>query len=145
MKKPLFIETFALFFLVGALDRVANTFNLYWSVSEFDSIVHFLGGGAVSLFFLWFYFYSGVFSPQKRDLRYFIIVSLLGTIFVSTLWEIYELMLGEARTYRETYAFDTTLDFVMDLLGAMAVCLYGYLKELKLKTLNLKFKLNENE
>ena len=37
-------------------------------MSEFDSVVHFFGGTTLGAFFLWFYFFSGFFVPQKRDL-----------------------------------------------------------------------------
>jgi len=136
---------FFLFAVVGVLDRIANTFNLYWSANEFDSLVHFLAGAAVAFLFLWLYFYSGAFAPQKRNLKNFLIVSLLGAMFAAMLWEIYELVLGEAKTYRNTYIFDTTLDIIMDFLGAAGACLYGYLKEIKFQRLNIKSQNDTNE
>jgi len=129
LKKPLFIETFILLVIVGVLDRIANIYHLYWSVNEFDSVVHFLGGATLSAFFLWLYFFSGYFNPAKRDLKTFLLVSIFGAMFVAVSWEIYEIFLGEAVMNKAEYPFDTMLDIIMDLLGILAVCFYGYLKE----------------
>ena len=89
-----------------------------------------LAGTAVSLFFIWFYFFSSFFRPTKRNLKEFIFVTIFSIIFVAVLWEIYELFLGEAKFAKAEYPYDTTLDFVMDFLGALAGCLYAYIKEI---------------
>lgn len=125
---------FVLLAVVGVLNHIANLYHLYWSTNEFDSLVHFLGGATFSAFFLWFYFFSGFFSPIKRDLKNFLLISILGVMLVSVSWEIYELFLGEAIMNKQEYPFDTMLDFIMDILGAVAICFYGYLKEEKLKS-----------
>jgi len=129
LKKPLFWEMFFLFAIVGILNWFAVTYNLFWYVREFDSLLHFLGGVFLSIFFLWFYFFSGLFASSKRDLKHFLIVSILGVVLVAVCWEIYELLTGEAEFGRSEYSFDTVLDFIMDLLGALAACFYGYMKE----------------
>ena len=129
LKKPLFKEIFFLLALVGGLNYIANLYHLYWSANEFDSLVHFLGGAALAAFFLWLYFSSGYFNPAKRDLKKFLLVSIFGAMFVAVSWEIYELFLGEAVVNKAEYPFDTMLDLIMDFLGAVAICFYGYLKE----------------
>ncbi len=60
----------------------------------------------------------------------FILISIIGTLFVSVLWEAYELVLGEAQFDKTGYAFDTGMDLIMDTLGSVAACLYGYVREL---------------
>lgn len=129
LKKPLFKETFVLLAFVGVLNYIANLYHLYWSVNEFDSLVHFFGGATLSAFFLWIYFYSGFFSPTNRKFKNFLLVSILGAMFVAVSWEIYELLLGEAAMNKTEYSFDTMFDIIMDLLGILAACFYGYLKE----------------
>ena len=129
IKQPLFWETFVLLTTVGVLNYIANIYHLYWSVNEFDSLVHFLGGATLSAFFLWLYFYSGFFNPTNRKLKDFLLVSVLGAMFVAVSWEIYVLFLGEAVMNKAEYPFDTMLDIIMDLLGILAICFYGYLKE----------------
>jgi hypothetical protein len=133
LKKPLFLETFLLLVTVGILNYIAVIYHLYWAVGEFDSVVHFFGGASISSFFLWFYFYSGFFNPQKRDLYKFLVIAILGAMTVAVFWEIFELMLGEASIKKSEYPFDTSLDLIMDFLGALGTCFYGYLKEIKWK------------
>lgn len=120
--------------LVGGLNYIAGLYHLYWSVYEFDSLVHFLGGATLSAFFLWLYFFSGFFNPSKRNLFKFLVVATVGSMFVAVVWEIYELFLGEAIMNKAEYPYDTTLDIIMDFLGTLAVCFYGYLKEEKLES-----------
>lgn len=131
LKKPLFLETFLLLAIVGILNYVATRYDLYWSINEFDSLMHFLGGATVSIFFLWGYFYSGAFNSTNTSLTRFLSVSLLGLLLVAVLWEIYELVLGEAKFAKSTYLSDTTLDFIMDFLGGIAACMYAYLRKIK--------------
>lgn len=133
LKKPLFIEMFILSVIVGVFHYVATAYHLYWFIREFDSLVHFIAGVAISLFFLWLYFYSCFFNPPKRNLTKFLIISILGAIFVAVFWEIFELLLGETLIQKTEYAYDTSLDLIMVFLGAMAGCFYGYLKEYNAK------------
>lgn len=131
LKKPLFWEMFVLLAIVGILNYIATIYHLYWATSEFDSVVHFFGGTAISTFFLWLYFFSGFFNPQKRSLGKFLLVSILGSMFVAISWEVYELILGEAKMQKTEYPYDTTLDLIMDLLGILGAFFYGYMKELE--------------
>ncbi len=130
-KKHLFWETIFFLIIVGVMNIIAVKNNLYWSTSEFDSLMHFLAGVFVSFFFLWFYFFSGFFKPPKRNFLQFLLVSLLGILFIGVAWETYELILGESLFSGENYISDTVLDFIMDFLGAIVGCFYGYIRELK--------------
>lgn len=129
-RKPIFKEFLFLIVLVGFLNYLANKFDWYWSIRPFDSLMHFLGGALVVSFFVWFYFYSNIFQPEKRRLRDFLLVSFGGLVFVAVSWEVYELLLGEAKIQGVNYGFDTTLDFIMDFLGGMTFCLYAYFLEI---------------
>jgi len=124
---------FFLLAIVGVLHYVATANYLYWSTNEFDSLVHFLGGSTLSVFFLWLYFFSGFFNPQNRNLARFLIISILGSMFVAVSWEIFELFLGEAEINKVGYPFDTTMDLIMDLLGILAACLYSFIRELGIR------------
>jgi hypothetical protein len=135
-KKPLFVEMIILLAIVAVLNYVATVYHLYWSIYEFDSLVHFLGGVALSLFFLWLYFFSGLFNPQKRKLRKFIVISIFGTLFVSFLWETYELIFKQTMVQKTDYPYDTTMDLLMGFLGAIVACFYGYLREEKINKKN---------
>lgn len=130
LKTKLFFETFFVLFCTFLLNQIATERNLYWSVEEFDSLVHFFGGAFAALFFIWIYFFSGYFKPEKRGFKDFLLVSLIGMVFVSVSWEIYELLIGEAIFAGDNYAYDTALDFLMDFLGGLTACMYGYIKEI---------------
>jgi hypothetical protein len=129
LKKPLFLEMLILFFIVGILHLIASIYHLYWSIYEFDSVVHFFAGAALSAFFLWFYFFSGYFNPAKRNLTKFLIVSIIGTMFVSLSWESYELIFRQTMVRKADYPYDTMMDLLMDFLGTMAMCFFAYIKE----------------
>jgi len=129
LKKPLFWETIILLVIAGILHIVATIYHLYWSIYEFDSLVHFLSGAAVSSLFLWLYFFSGYFSPQRRNLIKFLIISILGTMFVSLSWETYELIFGQTMVAKLDYPYDTMIDLITGLLGAVVACFYAYIKE----------------
>lgn len=142
IRKPLFRELFYLLFVVAVLNLLAIKFYLYWTLSEFDSLVHFLGGAWVAVLFLWLYFYSGFFEPKNRKLKDFLIVSILSVIFVGVLWEMFELLVGSTDVNDLEYSFDTSLDIVMDTLGAISACLYAYIKEIGIDDKNI---LTQNE
>ena len=131
LKKPLFKEMFILLAMVGVLNYVAVVYHLYWSVYEFDSVVHFLGGATLSAFFLWLYFFSGFFSPKNRSLKNFLLIAIIGMIFIAVSWEIFELFLGENVLQKSEYAYDTMMDLIMDFLGAVSIAFYAFLKEEK--------------
>ena len=126
--KPLIKELVAIALLVLCLHVVAVYFYLYWSIDEFDSVMHFLGGALVALFFVYLYFVSGAFVPKRKGVANYILISLLGLVFVGVSWEIYELLYGLTYVTWADYASDTALDFVMDTLGGVSAALYGYIR-----------------
>ncbi len=132
LKKPLFWETFILLAIVGVLNYIAVAYHLYWSVYEFDSIVHFLGGATSAAFFLWLYFFSGFFNPQKRSLKHFLAIAAIGVVFIGVSWEIFELFIGEAVLQKVEYPYDTMMDLIMDFLGAVTISFYAFIRENKI-------------
>jgi hypothetical protein len=129
LKKPLFLEMLLLFAIVVVLDGLARVYHLYWSVYEFDSSVHFVAGAALALFFSWFYFFSEFFDSKKRSLKKFLLIAILGAMFVGVSWEAYEIIFKQTMVSKLDYPYDTTMDLLMDLLGAIAGCFYAYIKE----------------
>lgn len=130
-RKPLFKEFTALSVILVVFHLLAIYFDLYWVVGEFDSLMHFLGGAWFVLGILWLYFFSGFFKPLNRQIRQYFLISMLGLVFISVVWEIYELAAGVAFVSWQEYPFDTTLDFIMDFLGGIAACFYAYMKEMR--------------
>lgn len=129
LKKPLFWEMFVLLMIVGVLNYVATIYHLYWFIYEFDSIVHFLAGATASLLFLWLYFFSGFFNPQKRNLKQFLIIAVTGMMSIAVFWEIFELFLGEVVLQKAEYPYDTMMDLIMDFLGAVSASFYAFIRE----------------
>lgn len=127
---------FSLLAIVGIINYIATVYHLYWSIYEFDSLVHFLGGMTVSAFFLWLYFFSGFFNPEKRRLFNFLIIAIIGGMFIAVAWEIFELFLGEALMNKNEYPYDTMMDLIMDFLGILTFCFYAYMKEIKINNLD---------
>lgn len=130
IKTKLFWEVWFIGAIVAVLNSFAVAYDLYWFVYELDSLVHFLAGAWVALFFLWLYFFSGFLNPKKRDLMAFLRIAFLGSLFIAFSWEIYELILGEAVIQKAEYPYDTTLDFIMDSLGIVGASFYAYIKEI---------------
>jgi hypothetical protein len=131
LKKPLLEEMIVLLLVVRVLHLAANTYHLYWSIYEFDSVVHFFAGAAMSAFFLWLYFYSGFFNPKKINMTKFLVVSILGAMLISVLWEIYELIFGQTMVSKIDYPYDTMMDLLMGFLGSVVFCFYAFIKEEK--------------
>lgn len=100
-----------------------------WPIYEFDSIVHFIAGAGLALFFIWLYFFSGYFNPQKRNLKNFLFVSILGAMFIGISWEIYGFIFKPVMAQQASYIHGVMMNLVIDLLGALAGCFYAYIKE----------------
>lgn len=133
MKRFLVWETIFLFGLVFAFDRLAQYYHLYWSIYEFDSVVHFLAGAGLAMFFIWLYFFSGFFKPQEKKLGNFFIVAFWGVIFVSVCWEIYEIIFKQEIAQKIDYPYDLFMDLIMDLFGLSAGVFYAYLRKMKIE------------
>jgi hypothetical protein len=76
---------------------------LYWYYPWFDTLMHFIGGLALASF--------GVALLAKRRALVF-----LGAMFgIAVGWELFELVINTEREIN--FAFDTSLDLLMDALG----------------------------
>lgn len=131
--KKFFKESFFLILIIAILNFIALEKDLYWSVKEFDSLMHFLGGAWAALSFVFLYHYSGLFNPGEITFRKFLLIAFLGAVFVSVSWEIYELAAGATFASDAEYPYDTALDFVMDGLGALAGVMYAFIREAPLE------------
>lgn len=50
-------------------------------------------------------------------------------MFVSLSWETYELIFGQTMVAKLDYPYDTMIDLITGLLGAVVACFYAYIKE----------------
>lgn len=103
--------------LLATLNWYANAYFLYFTFWWFDIVMHFLGGVFSALTLLWGYHYVlGDYFDQRRQ-RLFL-VALVGTLIIGVLWEVFESIAG-IHALEGNIVPDTSLDIVMDLLGAL--------------------------
>lgn len=113
---PLFLTGFLLLVLLGVVHTAATVFFWYWIFPWLDIAVHFLGGMIVAFYSLWFLLrLLGSFSPSWRIRTYGLVFAVV--IVVGTIWELFELYVGIPRG--ANFAFDTTLDMLMNVSGAL--------------------------
>ena len=122
-KKPLFWEIASLSIIVSFLHYSALVLSLYYTVSWFDIMMHFIGGSLIGLLFI-FILYIYEWKPfQKNNKATVFIVTLGGVLIVGLAWELWELFVGF--TDITTDFPDTLLDIIMDLLGGSMAFLYA--------------------
>ncbi len=103
--------------IIAFLHFSALRFYLYWSIWWFDILLHFLAGAWVSAIALWCAFYANLQIGKRHPVWF----TIIGTLFVGILWEIYEYIFGMTMVTHESYVFDTALDLGMDFFGCLAV------------------------
>ncbi len=110
--------------LVVALHWVASYEGLYWSLDWYDIMMHFLGGLWACLFALW-----ALNTQYGVGLRKYISIRnlILFVIVVGVAWELLEIVLKFTSITDAEYLGDTSLDIVMDMLGA-GFAIYFYRK-----------------
>lgn len=110
--RRLFFIQATLIAIVGFVHIVALQLYLYWQFPWLDVFVHFFGAMWVALFAVWLLVIS------KAHISFIRVFGLL--VFVSIGWELFELWGGVPR--EANFAFDTTIDLIMDALGGV----FGY-------------------
>jgi len=108
--RTLFILQAILIAIVGAVHLIAIQLYLYWLFPWLDIFVHFFGGLWVALAAVWLLAAAHQRTPFMRI--FFILAA------VSIGWELFELWGGIPR--EANFAFDTSLDFLMDALGGIS-------------------------
>ncbi len=83
---------------------------LTWVLWWYDILLHFLGGVWVGLAV------CTAFSFYERQPRFVHIIA--GVLVIGVAWELFEVAVGAPR--EANYAFDTSLDLVMDTIGSIA-------------------------
>jgi len=97
--------------ILVVVHALALSLDLYWQYLWLDIPMHMLGGAVVGLvpFAL---VHLRVRVPEKL-LRMTSV--LLLALLVGILWEVYEYISGA--TFAANYAFDTTIDLLLDVVG----------------------------
>jgi len=116
----------AVILLILALHLLALDQFLYWRFWWYDLVMHFLGGFWLAITSLWLIYFSGYAKDYQPKINRVLLIVLGSVIIFGILWEIFEYVSGA--TYNgESYALDTALDLLLDVLGGC----FGYLISLK--------------
>ncbi len=96
--------------IIAALEQWAVADFLYWRYVWFDVPMHFLGGLTIAL--------SLVALSGSRFRPYAFITCM---VLVAVGWEVFEVIIGSPQ--KANYVLDTSLDLLMDTLGASLIYL----------------------
>ncbi len=116
--------------LLAGLHFLASRYDLYFHLWWFDILMHFLGGLFISLYSLWFFFFSGRITINFPNNKKIFLLSLLAVFPAIVFWEIFEYVTDTAYPF-EGYVLDTAADIALGLTGALAGVLYFIKKEKK--------------
>ena len=111
--------------LVAVFHVTALNISLYWVLPWFDIMMHFLGGLLVGTFGAWLY---GKFRKESLldDTNYTVLFNVIIFVtIVGLFWETFELFFEVTSTTRSAYVGDTSLDFIMNTIGATAGYFYA--------------------
>jgi hypothetical protein len=108
MRHLFFIQAL-LIALIGAVHIIALRLYLYWLFPWLDVFMHFGGAMWVALAAIWF------LSSVHQKMPFLLVLGII--IAVSVGWEIFEIWGGIPR--EANFAFDTSLDLLMDVLGGI--------------------------
>ncbi len=107
-RKLLFLQLLIVAALAAA-HLTALALSLYWYFPWFDMITHTLGGMWIGAFVLWSCMQAG-YAPR-------LLFVVAGALALGIAWEIFEVVAGIP--LEANYAFDTSLDLLMDVLGSL--------------------------
>lgn len=98
---------------------------LYWSYWWFDILTHFLGGLSGGLAVYWVLFCSGLFWKKPVNFFVMMLFTVACLLVAGVAWEVFEYVYDIADA-SEGYLLDTSIDLIMDILGAVSAALIGF-------------------
>jgi hypothetical protein len=123
LKKPLLLELLFLTILVAVLHITALELYLYWTVSWFDILMHFIGGAVIGVATTFVFFTSGYIKYPNDHWVVVLSVTLGAVLIVGLAWELWEVFVGFTDVVNDVN--DTIVDLIMDLLGGSVAYLYS--------------------
>jgi len=111
---------FVLIWALALVHMMAEYYYLYWIFRWFDIVTHFFGGVWVGIAAIWFWYLSGYIKAMHFPKKKAVLVALLFGLLIGFLWEGYEYVVWQlvGKGLPPNYIPDTTLDLVMDCMGA---------------------------
>jgi hypothetical protein len=124
-RKNIFTNLTILLYLIVILHILALFFSWYWSIWWYDIVVHTLGGVWVGGIALWLYFiYKDIYTNKNISKLMIIAVSLLVTLLIGVLWEVFEFSLDTFIVFQPNDLVDTASDIGSDIVGSLLVSFY---------------------
>ena len=109
--------------MVAVLHYVSLKFYLYWTVSWFDILMHFLGGFLIAIFTI-FILYSYSDFENLKNHKIFLVALIMGaTLSIGLGWELWEVFVGFTDTVNDLN--DTFIDIIMDMVGSIFAIYYA--------------------
>lgn len=132
-KSQLFL-ILGLILTVAVLHFLGFYLQLYWRIPWYDRVVHTLGGLWIVLatFFILELAHVAFATPFA-----FMVMGILASVCVGTLWEVFELKAGITMLASHGYALDTAGDIISDVVGGLLGVLY-VIKRWNILSWNLK-------
>lgn len=124
MNHRLLYISFLFIALLGVLHYLASSFYFYWTISWFDTVMHFLGGISMGLLSLWVIYASGIFKRMTPTRTRTIVTVLIAVLVVGIGWEIFENLNGLTQS-TEGYKLDTIHDLIADICGGLVAGFIG--------------------
>ncbi|NOY35652.1 MAG: hypothetical protein GXP44_01885 [bacterium] len=107
------------------LHSFALYYFLYWRVSWFDNVMHFLGGAWLALVTAYFVFFSKKAGSIRLPIPVFLLTAVSFAALVGVGWELFEFCVdfltgkGAAVGFNQVGLQDTMGDLFFDLLGGL--------------------------
>ena len=120
-RKKLFGEIVGLSVAVAIIHYFACEYSLYWAISWFDILMHFLGGLLMGFIALFVFFTSEKISFPKNNRVLIFSLTIGFVLIVGLIWELWELFVGFSDVLNDVG--DTILDLIMDTAGAIVAYL----------------------
>lgn len=119
-RKILFYASMSLVVL-GFLHFIALRFHLYWTLSGFDLLQHFIGG--VSVAFFGIFIYLKIIRQNKLNYKKVLLLSLFLPLLVGIFWELFESKVRFGFNFNET-VINSYFDIISAILGGFFSYLY---------------------
>jgi hypothetical protein len=117
VNNKLFKIAFGLLCAIGIINYLGAWHYLYFNISWYDMVPHFLSGICIAISGIWFWQAVSNFKLSPKRL---IFVGLFWVLFIGIVWELYELAIGDTLISDGfLYWHDTISDISLDFLGGL--------------------------
>lgn len=111
---------------IAVANGLADKYFWYWKMRWFDIPMHFAGGvWLAGMAFWWFYYRKAI---TDKSFSKIFTICLFATLGVGLVWEIYEAVVSLLTVGHINAMSDTIKDLSFDVIGGMAVTIWGWNK-----------------